>query len=173
MQLKALIIADLLAAGTVGVIFAAIKEYSLAIFLSTFTALALGATLAQISKRKAILLWFEDEKVKSLELFREKLAKEGVIELTQSIARGKRFPGGSNKINELLTLIEDDAKVVTVNGRIYAIHRAALTEILGMLPINDEEIAQLTETQRRILDIARSANVILHKDGKLEANEND
>jgi len=173
MQLKALIIVDLLVAGTVGVIFAAIKEYSLAIFLSTFTALALGAMLAKILRREAILQWFEDEEFKSLESFREKLAKEGVIELTQSIARGKRFPGGTNKINELLTLIDDDAKVVTVNGQIYAIHRAALTEILNMLPINDEEIAKLTETQRRILDIASSANVILHKEGQLEANEND
>ncbi|MEM3458796.1 MAG: hypothetical protein QXN36_04125 [Candidatus Bathyarchaeia archaeon] len=91
MQLKTLIAVDLLAAGTVGVIFAMIKEYSLAIFLSTFTALALGATLAKISRRKTILQWFEDEECKSLELFREKLAKEGVIELTQSIAKGKNF----------------------------------------------------------------------------------
>jgi uncharacterized protein (UPF0216 family) len=171
MQLKALIMVDLLVAGTVGVIFAVIKEYSLAVFLSTFTALALGATLAKISRGKAILQWFEDEESKSLESFREKLAKEGVIELTQSIARGKRFPRGTNKINELLTLIDDDAKVVTVDGQIYAIHRATLTEILNMLPINDEEIAKLTETQRRILDVASSANVILHKDGQLEAKE--
>lgn len=42
-----------------------------------------------------------------------------------------------------------------------------------MLSKNEKKIAQLTETQRRILDIASSANAILHKDGKLQVNEND
>jgi hypothetical protein len=47
MRLKTPIVADLLVARTVGAIFAVIKEYNLAIFLSTSTTLALGTILSR------------------------------------------------------------------------------------------------------------------------------
>jgi hypothetical protein len=167
-----LVIVNLLAAGVVAAVFTAMKGYSLGVFFATFIGSALGLMLFAITRGKNISQRFEDQKLKSLKLFKEKLAKEGAIELTQSIARGKRFPGAGNTINELLRLIEDDAKVVTVDGRTYAIHRAALAEILGMLPMNDEETDKLTELQRRILETAISANILSHENGKWEVNEN-
>jgi dipeptide/tripeptide permease len=166
-----LMIANLLGAATVAAVFAATKGYSLAVFFATFTGMALGLMIFAILRGKTISQRFEERKIMYMKRFKEKLAKEGTVELTESIAKGKRFPGGSNKINELLRLIENDAKVVTVNGRIFAIHRLTLAEILGMLPMNDEEMDKLTEPQRRTLETAVSANIVSQKNGKLEVNK--
>jgi len=172
MQSKALVIGDLLAAALVGIVFAAVGQYNLAIFLSAFTALAFGAALSHITRKKSISRWYQNEESKSLKLFEEKLSKERVIELTQSIAKGKRFLGGTDKIDEISSFIESDARVVRTQGRVYVIQRAAFAEILDMLPMNDEKMALLTETQRRILRIASSAGVVLHKDGEWSMKDN-
>jgi hypothetical protein len=166
-----LMIANLLGAATVAAVFAATKGYSLVVFFATFTGMALGLMIFAILRGKTISQRFEERKGMYMKRFKEKLAREGAIELTQSITKGKRFPSGGNTINELLRLIEDDVKVVTVNGRTFAINRAALAGILGMLPMNDEEMDKLTAPQRRTLETAVSANIVSQKNGKLEVNK--
>lgn len=102
---------------------------------------------------------------KAIEQFKERLEKEGVIDETEDIARAKRLPWvGDEAINQQLALASDFAKIVRIEGRTYAIHRETLNKLYEKLPIKDEELHQLTEAERRILQMADKAGIIIREE---------
>jgi hypothetical protein len=165
MNTKTLIIIDLIAAAIVATIFSAMREYGLALAFSIFTALAFGSIGYILSSGRTRQQRIEEAQFRSLKQFMERLSNEGVIDVTQDIKKAKRFPWvDEENINQLFKLIEDDAEIVEINQRTYAINRKMLTRIRRKLPIKTNEIEQLTETERRILDIAQHINTISNKE---------
>jgi len=167
MKMRTLIILDIVFAAITAFIFAIYKGYSLAIFTAIFLGLLFGSITYVLYGPKPGYEHIRKIQLKAIEQFKERLAREGVIDETEDIARAKSIPlVKENDIHHLLLHIKDFAEIVSTAGRTYAIHRETLNNLLDKLPIKDEYISQLTEAERRILEILQVAGIICHRNGE-------
>lgn len=98
---------------------------------------------------------------KAMKQFKERLAKEGVIDETEDIARAKKIPWvNAETIDLQLSLVKDFAEIVNVGERTYAIHGETLNKLLHRLPIKKKEIVKLSEAERRILNVIIAADIV-------------
>jgi len=156
---------DLIAASIVGAVFAIYRGYEVAIGLSVFVALAIGLIIYTMSSSKTRSERAQEAQVNSIEQFKRRLVKEGALDETNEIAAAKRFPWvKEDTIEQMATLIGDFAQVVRVEEKTYAIHRETLQKLVKKLPLKDEQLHKLTKAERQILEIARSANMIVREE---------
>lgn len=165
MKIRTLIALDIVSAAVVALILAVYTGYEFVLLAAAFIGLSLGSILYTLYGRKTGYERIKEMQFKAIEQFRERLEKEGVVDETQDITKAKRFPWVKEEnIQQHLSLVKDFAEIVNVGERTYAIHRETLTKLLNKIPMKAEETYQLTEVERRILDIACAAGIITHEE---------
>jgi len=168
MKIRTLLIIHIIFLTLVAFTFTFYKGYDFGSFLILFLIVVAGSTLPFLYWWKCGHERIQQMKFKAMEQFKERLAKEGVIDETEDIARAKRLPWVKDETVALqLSLVKDFAEVVNVGERTYAIHGDTLKKLLNKLPINKKEVSKLSDTEQRILDIILIAGIVVQEENSI------
>ena len=92
MKSRTFVIFDVLFSAMVALIFTIYKGFSFGLFVAAFAGLSLGSIFYTLYGRKTGCKRVRNAQIRAMEQFKERLAKEGVIDETEDIARAKRIP---------------------------------------------------------------------------------
>jgi hypothetical protein len=163
MRLRTLIMLDFVSTGIAAFIFAIYRGYSFAL-ITLFLGGCLGSIMSTLSRPKHGYERIREAELKRFELFKERLAREGVVDETEDIARAKRFLWFTNKekIHQfMLSRVKDFGEIISDAGRTYVIYRETLDSLLGKLPMKDGDLSKLTEAERRVFNLLQATSSVV------------
>ena len=161
MELRKLLIILIIFSTLVAFTFTVYKGYGFCSFVILLLVIVAGSTLPFLYWWKHGHERIRQMQFKAMKQVKERLAKEGVIDETEDIARAKKIPWvNAETIDLQLSLVKDFAEIVNVDERTYAIHRETLNKLLHRLPIKKKEIVKLSEAERRILNVIIAAGIV-------------
>lgn len=148
------------------------QRIGLCSFVIPLLILVAGSTFSLLYWVEARTRKVREMKFNAIKSFKERLAKKGVVDETEDIARANRLTWVNDETISLQpSLVKGFAEIVNVGERTYVIHTDTLKKLLNKLPINKKGVSKLSDKEQQILDIILAAGIVSQeKNGVFKKN---